>query len=883
MKKHSRLMFTMLSLAVLIGCSDDNNPAEGPGSPPPAGIEALGQSAEVYRDEWGIPHIYAQNREDMVFLQGYEMARDRIFHMDHLRRFIYGTQAEVYGEAFLEDDITKRIIGFRRLAEANLAYLDRKYPESLSLVRSYCNGVNAYIDDMRAGRNGAVRPLEFDRIDPDYWPAPWEVRDVVAVAKAQIFLQSFQGELEMFIFLGQVVLFDTFGDLLRFQPMRPTYILEPFPTPGFYDASGGRSLPAEVKDLLASLPEDEPTRRRIAEGLLRMADRLGRAFGGPGWGMTRGSNNWVVDDRLTESGACILCNDPHMPLDYPSTMMATHIVDLSRDEVGAIGNIVPGAPLVLIGHTADVAWGLTNGFGDATDLYREKLGKEKRAVLFQDRWVPLDFYEETIQVRAEGGSLGDTSETAFTARWVPHHGPILIDLLPGDIRDLMEAFGLVYSARWPGFSEETTDLLALRAVLEARTVQEAMAALKDFNSGVMNWVFADSSGNIGHMTAGPYPVRARDTQAYPPYLPLPGGGLHEWQGFLDLSEQPQTLNPEKGYVVTANNTISDQTLDDDPVNDDAYYGHYFDLGTRAWRITERIEAMKAAGPIRLEDMTGLQTDDYAVLAEDLLPPLLANRDRICAQPESDACRALGILEAWDRNFDRDGPGAALFSVWYTHLAYNTVYDDIPSFFLGLTGPYLSQLVGRDLSAWLQGRGPASGKNYFDDRNTTGRVETADDQMVASLEGAVVQLSAFFGPGRGMETWRWGEVHRKKFVHPVWDDLSQGFFENDGGQHSVDPAEYPIVTPDGTIQTLPYEQGEGPAFRFCVEMKEGEWTTYNVIAGGQSGHAGDEHFADQLPLWLSNRNFQFWVLREDVEAHAVSHRIFPPGFPETPLP
>ena len=881
MTRHIRFILILLSCALVMGCSDDDTPKE-PAGPTPA-VEALSQPVDVYRDEWGIPHIYAQNRGDMVFMQGYEMARDRVFHMDHLRRFIYGTQAEVYGEAFLEDDITKRIIGFRRLAEANLAYLERKFPDSLALVRSYCNGVNAYMEDMKAGRNGAVRPLEFDRIDPAYWPDPWEARDVVALAKAQVFLQSFQGELEMFIFLGRVLLGNSFNDLMRFQPMRPTYILEPSPTLGFDVATSRSTGLHEAADLLADLPRDEATRRKVAEGLAMMAERLGRAFGGPEWGMSQGSNNWVIDDSLTASGACILCNDPHMNIDYPSTMMSAHIVDLSRDEVGAIGNIIPGVPLVLIGHTAKVAWGITNGFGDATDLYREKLGENRRSVLFRDEWVPLDFYEEAILVRAEGGSLEDTTETVQTVRWVPHHGPILIDMLPEDIGFLMEVLGLVYSARWPGFSDQSTDILALRRVVEAETVQEAMAAMEYFNSGILNWVFADTSGNIGHMTAGPYPIRAQGVAPFPPYIPLPGGGLHEWEGFLDLSQQPQTLNPAKGYVVTANNTISDQTLDNDPVNDDHYYGHFFDLGTRAWRITERIEAMKAEGPIRLEDMTALQTDSYAVLAEDLLPRLFENRERICAQPDTDICRALDILESWDMHFDLDSPGATLFSVWYAHLAYNTIHDDIPSFFLGLTAPFLSQLVGRDLSAWLAGRDPVPGKDYFDDLQTDGQAETADDQMVTSLEGAVEQLAAFFGPGREMETWRWGEIHKKKFVHPVWDDLSQGFFENDGGQHSVDPAEYPIVTPDGAIQTLPYEQGDGPAFRFCVEMKEGEWKTYNVLPGGQSGHAGDPHFADQLPLWLSNENYQFWVLREDVEAHAVSHRTYPQGFPGTALP
>jgi acyl-homoserine lactone acylase PvdQ len=62
------------------------------------------------------------------------------------------------------------------------------------------------------------------------------------------------------------------------------------------------------------------------------------------------------------------------------------------------------------------------------------------------------------------------------------------------------------------------------------------------------------------------------------------------------------------------------------------------------------------------------------------------------------------------------------------------------------------------------------------------------------------------------------------------------------------------------------------------MKKHDWTTYNVLPDGQSGHAGDDHYADQLPLWLSNQNLRLWYLREDVETHAVSHRTYPEGFP-----
>ncbi len=881
MRRPRKWFWVVFSCACWLGCSGGDGKDEGPGGPPRL-VESLARPVEVFRDEWGIPHIYAEGPGDLLFMQGYETARDRIFQMDHLRRYIYGTQAEVYGESFLEDDITKRTFQFRRLAEANLARLRQTHPETVDLIQSYCNGVNAYLEDMKNGRNGATRPIEFDRIDPDYQPDPWEVTDVVALAKAQIFSQSFMGEIEMFIAFGRLLLLGSFEDLLRFQPLEPTYILEPSPTttfpgsgPGGTEGAGG-----ELEAALASLPDDG-TRVRVARALLGLAHRLRRAFGGPRGAMGHGSNNWVVDDALTADGACILCNDPHMTLDIPSTMVATHIVDLTRDEVGAIGNTIPGAPMVLIGHTADLAWGLTNGFGDVTDLYLERLSRDGKKVLFEGAWVPLDLYEERILVRPDGGTLDEVREEARTVRWVPHHGPLVTDLLPEEIRGLLDLIGVAFSARWPGFSDQTTDMAAIRGVMEAKTVEEAQEALTAFNSGVMNWVLADSSGNIGYMAAGPYPVRADPVSAYPPYEPLPGSGGHEWQGFLDPSLEPRLLNPDKGYIVTANNTISDQTLDNNPVNDEHYWGHFFDLGTRAWRITQRLEAMKAAGPIRIEDLVALQTDVYAVLAKELLPHLLSVRDRVCAEPASPSCRALDVLASWDMNFDRDSAGASLFSTWYAHFCLATLADDMPPFFRGMIAPFLSQLAGRDLGAWLAGRGPASGRNYFDDLRTHGVVETAQDQMATALGEAVSQLAAFFGPDRPMETWRWGDIHWKTFGHPVWDDLSQGPFENDGGLHSVDPAEYPIVTGDGEVQVLPYMQEGGPALRFCVEMKEGEWRTYNVLPGGESGHFGDPHYADQIPLWLANEVYPFRYLRRDVEEHAVDRHTYPAGFPSAP--
>lgn len=880
-------MLALLCVLVLVvsgtgpcGCSDSGSSGGGTDHcGAPQLVEHLTEAADVYRDEWGIPHIYARGRGNVLFMQGYEMARDRIFHMDYLRRSIYGTQAEVYGPSFLDDDITKRMFGFMRLAESNEEFFRRNHPELIDAIQSYCNGVNAYIEDMMTGRNGAVRPVEFDRIDPGYRPDPWEVRDVFAIAKVESFSQTFLGDMEMFIYAARNLLRSSAHDIIRFQPVEPTHILEP--SVSTWPDLGAHKAPTEAPPQPASAwaSADRASVEKAAEALLTLARRLGSAFGGPqGLVGAGGSNSWVIHERLAKSRSALLCNDPHMNLDYPSTMYATHIIDTSTDAYGAVGNVPPGAPLVLIGHTAHVAWGITNAFGDATDLYREKLSRDRKSVWFEGRWVPIQFFQERIAVRPDGAPYGTTEEIVHAVRWVPHHGPILIDLLPDDLIQLLENLGLVLSAKWTGFSEETTDIVAVARLIDAKTVQDTLDALSFFNSGIMSWVVADATGHIGYVAAGAFPRRSDPVAVFPPLYPLPGDGFHEWGGRREYLSNPMMLDPAKGYIVTANNSVTDQVLDNDPFNDEPYVGHFFDLGLRAWRITNVIESLKARGPIALEDLTRLQTDDYSVLADELLPYLFACAHRICGDPSSEQCKALGILERWNRHFETDSPGASLFTLWVSHLIHNTLRDDIPPFLLGQAAPYLAQIAARDLCAWLSGRGPASGLAFFDDKETPGEVETPGDQMVRSLCDAVSTLREYFGRDRPMEMWRWGEIHRKKFGHVLWDDMSQGYFEQDGGLFTVDPAEYRFVRTDGSLRALPYDQGGGPVFRFCVEMRPGEWNTYNVLPGGESGHWGSKHYADQLPFYLSNVALPFWYLPEDVVSHAESHLHYPQGFP-----
>src|SRR5438477_6201475 len=76
-------------------------------------LPGLKQSVEVLRDRWGVPHIYAQNQDDLFFAQGFVSAQDRLFQIDMWRRLAVGETAEVLGKDAIEADRFARLVKYR--------------------------------------------------------------------------------------------------------------------------------------------------------------------------------------------------------------------------------------------------------------------------------------------------------------------------------------------------------------------------------------------------------------------------------------------------------------------------------------------------------------------------------------------------------------------------------------------------------------------------------------------------------------------------------------------------------------------------------------------------------------------------------------------------
>src|SRR3990172_6684720 len=288
-------------------------------------LAGLTAPAEVMRDRYGIPHIFAASLEAASFALGYVHAQDRLWQMEISRRIAAGRVAELVGAGALQADRFLRTLGVRRAAAANLRVLGA---EARKLLESYAAGVNAFL------ASGPVLPLEF-------WltgarPEPWTPADSVAWTKMMAWDLggNFRNELLRM-------------SLARTLPLaRIHQILPPYP---------GEQPPviADLKELYGALERDAVQLARFApdnEGL--------------------GSNNWVVSGARSASGKPLLANDPHLGLTAPPVWYFAH---LSVPGANVIGSTLPGVPGVILGHNERIAWGFTNTGPDVQDLYIEKL------------------------------------------------------------------------------------------------------------------------------------------------------------------------------------------------------------------------------------------------------------------------------------------------------------------------------------------------------------------------------------------------------------------------------------------------------------------------------------------------------------------------------
>jgi penicillin G amidase len=460
-------------------------------------VAGLTAPVEVIRDQWGVPHIYAENEADLLFANGYVHAQDRLWQMEFNRRVASGTLSAVLGEATLGTDHFLRTLGLRRAAEKDWALVD---DETGVILEAYARGVNAYIETHRDRL-----PLEFTILGVD--PEPWTPVDSLAWGKFMAYYLSNNLDFELLrARLIAEVGAEAAQQLVPLYPEGGPFIVPP--EAGGYAWLRGRDVQPATGDL------------DLGQG------QLGR-----------GSNNWVVHGSRTGTGMPLLANDMHLGLDMPAIW---YEIELNGGGFDSIGYSFPGVPMVIVGHNARIAWAVTNLPADVQDLYIERLDDPTAPTRyeFQGEWHDLEVIHEVLEVK--------DGEPVPLEVYITRHGPIINDIVDG-LED-----GEPLALRWTAL-DGTRLFHAVLGLNLATDWNEFREALSYWDVPSQNFMFADVEGNIGYQSPGLIPIRAAGHDGT---VPVPGWtGEYEWQGYIPFEELPRAFNPPAGFLASANNKV----------------------------------------------------------------------------------------------------------------------------------------------------------------------------------------------------------------------------------------------------------------------------------------------------------------------------------------
>ena len=337
------------------------------------------------------------------------------------------------------------------------------------------------------------------------------------------------------------------------------------------------------------------------------------------------SNEWVVAGSRSDTGKPILANDPHLELGAPILWYLARIV---TPQVSIKGGTIPGLPLVLLGQSDRIAWGLTTSDTDAEDLFVETVDPDDPTrYLTPDGAKPFLIHDETIHVK-------DAPNVTLHIR-ATRHGPVISDV-DGDLAALAGP-GKAIALAFTGFGDRDTTAEALMRVNVARNWDEFLDALKLYQTPTQNFAYADVDGDIGFISPGLLPTRKSGDGL----APVDGAsGAADWTGVMAFDQAPQLHNPAAGFIFNANNAIVGP---DTP----AQYGRDWEETFRARRIQQFFDANPK---LSLDLSAAMQADHLSLDFGDLLPFL----KRVDAERRARAAGA-GAARRLER---RDGQGAA---------------------------------------------------------------------------------------------------------------------------------------------------------------------------------------------------------------------------------
>jgi penicillin amidase len=853
-------------------------------------LSGIENSIDIVRDTDGVPHIYAETATDMYFAQGYVHAQDRFWQMEFWRRLGAGRLSEYFGESTLGVDRFMRTMGFTHIAREEYAELPANHRRAID---AYVAGVNAYIGARRPKELGlefALLGLQGVEVEIE----PWKPVNTMTWLKIMAYdlggnLQDELNRLDLLRLVGAEKAADFYPDYAETNPPYITSAMELRGSLGSIMSEGSaRTTATEVPDSRESSSTSEPG---FAAGPSIFGEMtVPRAFIGGvlpeqslafGKGGGVGSNSWVVSGERTATGKPLLAADLHLGIQMPSIWYEV-VLHAEEDDLrefrdddarrenrafSAGGFSFAGVPGVVLGHNSRIAWGLTNVNPDVQDLYLEQVNPEDpNQYRVGDEWRAMQRRVEVIHVHGRSEPVRQIVRST-------RNGPIVSDAEGPQAE--RSGFGLdapssppesvglsELSMKWTAFEPNRT-FQSLFQINRAETFEDFRRAARRFDIPAQNLVYADVDGNIGYQTPGLIPIRGAGDGSYP----APGwDDRYQWEGFIPFEELPWVLNPEKGYIATANNPIA-------PPEYPHLITRDFNYGQRAERIVEMIES--AEDPMTHALMADIQGDSRNLPAETIVPHLTRVTAETVDGPEGQVSgaaieRLQLILSEWDRDMAVDSPGAAAYALAFQGLLRELLRDEIPESHWSA-----SRLLGNTsrVHAFLVNILPESENPWWDDVTTLERVEERDEIILRALAWAVYRGRDLLGDS--MDRWRWGELHTVTFRNQTFGDSGIRAIEalfNRG----------PLPAPSGLDQVYsldydlsdPFEATHHTSMRQVIDLSNLDASVL-MHSTGQSGHPYHRHYDNFIERWLRVEFHPRHWRRDEVNAAARDVLVLTP--------
>jgi penicillin amidase len=833
-------------------------------------LPGLSADVQVLRDEHGIPQVWANTAEDLFAAQGYVHAQDRFFEMDFRRHVTAGRLAELVGDdrAAIEADRVVRTLGWRRVAEQELPLLDAR---TRSYLQAYADGVNAYLRDRSPAQLSVAYTVLGLSVDLDRI-RPWDPVDSLAWLKAMAWDLRGNYDDEM----GRALAYGALGDRERVEQLWPAYPYDkhqPIVTSRTSDAAAPVRPAAGVDsaatgdsatgDQDAAMRAAQPAMAQVAAALDAVPRLLGTGDG-------IGSNSWAVSGEHTSSGKPLLANDPHLSPSMPGIwyQVGLHCNTVSEAcPFDVAGYSFAGLPGVVIGHNQSIAWGFTNLGPDVTDFFLEQVSSD--TYLRDGRQVPLDVRVEKIKV-AGGEDIDLTIRSTV-------HGPIVSDVI-GPVASVgrrtlvpkgspIQGSGYEVALQWTALEPgRTAD--AIFALNEATTWQQFRAAASLFEVPAQNLLYADTQGRIGYQAPGKIPVRRAGTgagQQDGTWPRLGWSSAWDWTGYVPFEDLPSVLDPEEGFIVTANQAVVGPRYRHRLTED-------WDYGYRSQRIREVLTSKINKGEkVTAADMARLQTDTRNGFAPTLVPALLAApmqvSDSFTVEQREFTLEAVNLLRDWDFSQPPDSAAAAYYNAVWSQLLDLTFADELPQGVQPDGGSRWFEVVG----ALLQDRDSP----WWDDQRTPTVVENRDQIIAQALHAARLDLTSRLG--KNPSDWQWGRLHQLQLEHsplggsgvpgPVRELFNPGTVQLGGGSSIVDATGWDASVPGFEVDWL-------PSMRMVVDLADFDASTW-VDLTGVSGHPWAANYGDQLSAWAAGEQHPWRFTRDAVVEAAKDDLVLRP--------